>query len=69
MIAWGWGYIEAPPSRQELELNPKHPDDVLNDTSALWQAESLLREGVIGYQNDDLIFNCQHGAEVRLHCA
>lgn len=66
MISWGFGYIEAQPSRKELELNPKHPLDVLNHTSQLWQVVSMLRDGVIGDRDGDLIFKCQHGRGVSI---
>ena len=34
-VAWGWGVIEALPTQQQLELNPKATagDNILNHTS------------------------------------
>jgi hypothetical protein len=62
MVAWGWGNIEIPPSRQELELDPKHPFDVLNHTAQLWRVEDMLQAG----QDGELVFKCQHGFDVSI---
>ncbi len=34
-VAWGWGVIEALPTQQQLELNPRATagDNILNHTS------------------------------------